>query len=126
MSLTQHIAKWIGSAIADKALEPWDDVKSTLAELQATVAKLDETVRAKHADDPIAKECDLATLDDRICAQIAKCREKGYTTAEERRRVTRMHEAYKARGGNHGEENEYARFCQLPSEEAWRRLIDGK
>lgn len=126
MSLTQSIAKWIGSAIADKAREPWDEVKSTLAELQATVTKLDETVRAKHADDPIAKECDLATLDDRICSQIAKCREKRYTTAEERRRVTRMHEAYKARGGNHGEENEYSIFCQLPTEEEWRNMNDGK
>lgn len=126
MSLTQSIARWIGSAIADKAREPWDDIKSTLAELQATVGKLDETVRAKHADDSIAKECDLATLDDRICVTIAKCREKRYTTAEERRRVTRMHEAYKARGGNHGEENEYAIFCQLPTEEEWRRLNDGK
>lgn len=126
MSLTQSIAKWIGSAIADKAREPWDEVKSTLAELQATVSRLDDTVRAKHADDPIAKECDLATLDDRICSQIAKCREKRYTTAEERRRVTRMHEAYKARGGNHGEENEYAIFCQLPTEEEWRNMNDGK
>lgn len=126
MSVIKRIAAWIGNAIADKAREPWDEIKSTMADLQAAVSKLDDAIRAKHADDPIAKECDLAILDDRICAQIAKCREKGYTTAEERRRVTRMHEAYKARGGNHGEENEYARFCQLPSEEAWRRLIDGK
>ena len=76
MSIAKKAAAWLGSALADKAREPWDDIKNTLAELQATVTKLDETVRAKHADDPIAKECDLATLDDRICVTIAKCREK--------------------------------------------------
>lgn len=126
MSLTQSIAKWIGSAITAKARAPIDDIRDAITEIKQAVKALSDDVKAKHAEDPIAKECDLAILDDRICAQVAKCREKGYTTAEERRRVTRMHEAYKARGGNHGEENEFARFCQLPSEEAWRRLIDGK
>ena len=126
MSLTQSIAKWIGSAITAKARAPIDDIRDAISEIKQAVKALSDDVKAKHAEDPIAKECDLAILDDRICAQVAKCREKGYTTAEERRRVTRMHEAYKARGGNPGEENEFARFCQLPSEEAWRRRIDGK
>ena len=61
-------------------------------------------------------------MDDRICYIIGICRQRGYTTAEERRRITRMHEAYKARGGNHGEENEYNRFLSLPSEEEYERM----
>lgn len=78
-------------------------------------------MESKHAADPVAKECDLAILDDRICYLIGKCREKGYTTAEDRRRVGRMHDAYKARGGNHGEEKEYAIFCDLMTEEEYWR-----
>ena len=57
-----------------------------------------------------------------ICYLIGMCRKRGYTTADERRRVTRMHDAYKARGGNHGEEIEYAEFLKLPTEENFRRM----
>ena len=63
----------------------------------------------------------LSMLDDRICQLIAYCRQKGYTTSDERRRCTRMHTAYRARGGNHGEENEYELFKRLPTQEEYRK-----
>lgn len=81
-----------------------------------------ETVETKHASDPAALECDLSLLDDRICYLIDKARERGYTTAGERRRVARLHDAYRARGGNHGEELEYERYTRLPTEEEWRHM----
>lgn len=62
-------------------------------------------------------ESDLATLDDRICWYVGQCLQKGYTTSEDRRRLSRLHEAYKALGGNHGEDREYARALALPTEE---------
>lgn len=111
------LVTWFFSAVADKAMEPLTEIKSLLGEVQATQQIMQATIEAKHQEDPVAKECDLAILDNQICEQIAKCREKHYTTAEDRRRITRMHEAYKARGGNHGEENEYAIFCALPTKE---------
>lgn len=60
-------------------------------------------------------------MDDRICFLIGICRRRGYTTAEDRRRVTRMHDAYRALGGNHGEEIEYTAFLALKTEEEYRR-----
>jgi hypothetical protein len=34
-----------------------------------------------------------------------------------------MHTVYRARGGNHGEENEYDIFCKLPTQEAyWQKI----
>lgn len=115
------IGEWLLGAVVDKATVPLEEIKTMLTEQQQQLTSLHDTVEQKHAEDPIAKECDLAILDDRICYLIGKCREKGYTTAEDRRRVGRMHDAYKARGGNHGEENEYAIFCTLPTEEEYWR-----
>lgn len=86
--------------------------------------KLEENVAKRHENDDAQKECDLALLDDQICRQIAECRRRGYTTQDERRRVTRMHEAYRARGGNHGEENEYEIFKSLPTEEDYNRIYE--
>lgn len=109
-----RIGEWLVKAMTDKLVEP----------ITAMQGKLDElalTVEAKHASDPAALECDLSLLDDRICYLIDKARERGYTTAGERRRVDRMHQAYQSRGGNHGEENEYERYTRLPTEEEWRR-----
>lgn len=115
------IGEWLLGAVVDKATSPLEEIKTMLTEQQQQLTSLHDTVEQKHAEDPIARECDLAILDDRICYLIGKCREKGYTTAEDRRRVGRMHDAYKARGGNHGEENEYAIFCTLPTEEEYWR-----
>lgn len=108
------IGEWLVKAMTDKIVEPITDMRTQLEELTATVER-------KHASDDAALECDLSLLDDRICYLIDKARERGYTTAGERRRIARMHQAYRARGGNHGEELEYARYCQLPAEEEWRR-----
>ena len=110
----KKIGDWLVKAMTDKIVEP-------ITEMQKQVATLSETVEAKHASDPAALECDLSLLDDRICYLIDKARERGYTTAGERRRVDRMHQAYQSRGGNHGEEKEYERYCKLPTEEEWNR-----
>ena len=109
------IGEWLVKAMTDKLVQP-------ITEMQQTVDALAQTVEAKHASDHAALECDLSLLDDRICYLIDKARERGYTTAGERRRVARMHEAYRARGGNHGEELEYERYTRLPTEEEWRRI----
>jgi hypothetical protein len=111
----QKIGEWLVKAMTDKLVEP-------ITAMQQQVTELSATVESKHASDPAALECDLSLLDDRICCLIDKARERGYTTAGERRRVSRMHDAYRARGGNHGEEQEYERYCCLPTEEEWRRL----
>lgn len=108
------IGEWLVKAMTDKLVEP-------ITAMQEQVANLSATVESKHASDPAALECDLSLLDDRICYLIDKARARGYTTAGERRRVSRMHDAYRARGGNHGEEREYERYCRLPTEEDWRR-----
>lgn len=108
------IGTWLVNAMTEKLMEP-------INSMQKQLDKLEETVKSKHADDPAALECDLSLLDDRICYMIDKARERGYTTAGERRRVDRMHQAYQSRGGNHGEEMEYARYCNLPTEEEWLR-----
>ena len=83
---------------------------------------IDKRIDKLHAQDDAALEADLSVMDDRICHLIGICRQRGYTTAEERRRITRMHEAYRARGGNHGEEKEFERFLSLPSEEEYHRM----
>lgn len=113
------IGEWLVKAMTDKIVEPIADMRTQLEELTATV-------ESKHASDHAALECDLSLLDDRICYLIDKARERGYTTAGERRRVARMHDAYRARGGNHGEEQEYERYCKLPTEEEWRRMNDAQ
>lgn len=97
------------------------EITEPITKLTQTVDQLEKRVTRLHEPDEIAKECDLSVMDDRICSMIDQCRSKGYTTSEDRRRVGRMHEAYKARGGNHGEENEYALFCRLPTEEEYNR-----
>ena len=111
----KKIGEWLVKAMTDKLVEP-------ITAMQDKVEALSATVESKHASDPAALECDLSLLDDRICYLIDKARERGYTTASERRRVDRMHQAYRARGGNHGEELEYERYCRLPTEEEWKRL----
>ncbi len=108
------VGEWLVKAITDRIVEP---IKAVQEQLES-VKKM---VEAKHENDPAALECDLSLLDDRICYLIDKARERGYTTSGERRRVARMHEAYRARGGNHGEELEYQRYTQLPTEEEWQR-----
>lgn len=116
---------WIGRAIAAEIVKP---IKEQLTEhgekIDAIIEsqnRLEKRVTELHEPDDLARECDLSVMDDRICHLIGVCRQKGYTTAEERRRITRMHEAYRARGGNHGEENEFAVFCKLPTEEEFMR-----
>ena len=102
---------WMADTLAEKIMEPIKDLTDRVDKLEK-----------KHDSDNAALECDLSVLDDRICCLIDKARERGYTTAGERRRVSRLHQAYRGRGGNHGEEEEYERYCKLPTEEEWRRL----
>ena len=126
----QNIAKkavsWIARALAAEITKP---IKEQFAEQNAKIDsiikaqdRLETRVTALHESDSAALECDLSVMDDRICYLIGVCRQRGYTTAEERRRITRMHDAYRARGGNHGEENEYAVFKGLPTEEEFLRM----
>lgn len=115
----------LGKIILSEVLKPLEEIKETQRQQGEQISALSGKMEKLHKVDPIAEECDLAILDDRICSQIAHCREKGYTTAEDRRRVNRMHEAYKARGGNHGEEREFELFCHLPTEEEFKRMMEG-
>jgi hypothetical protein len=108
--ILKKIIEWIADALAARITEKFDAIDKRLDRLEHL-----------HEQDAAALECDLSMMDDRICYLIGVCRKRGYTTAEERRRVTRMHDAYRARGGNHGEENEYAAFLALPSEEEYER-----
>ena len=101
---------WIADALIEKITEPIDTINKRLDRLESL-----------HVQDAAALEADLSVMDDRICYLIGLCRRRGYTTADERRRVTRMHDAYRARGGNHGEEIEYAEFLKLPTEEDFKR-----
>ena len=108
--ILKKIIEWIADTLAARITEKFDAIDKRLDRLENL-----------HEQDAAALECDLSMMDDRICYLIGVCRKRGYTTAEERRRVTRMHDAYRARGGNHGEENEYAAFLALPSEEEHER-----
>lgn len=101
---------WVADALIEKITEPIDVINKRLDRLEGL-----------HEQDAAALEADLSVMDDRICTLISQCRQRGYTTADERRRVTRMHDAYRARGGNHGEENEYAVFIALPTKEEFER-----
>ena len=107
----KKVVGWMADALVEKITEPIEKINKRLDRLEGL-----------HSQDEAALECDLSMMDDRICYLIGVCRKRGYTTAEERRRVTRMHDAYRARGGNHGEENEYADFLKLPSEEEFERI----
>lgn len=123
------VAEWIADALVKKILEPLeainerlDNVERRLDTVDNRLDAIDKRIDRLHAHDAEALEADLSVMDDRICHLITICRKRGYTTAEERRRITRMHDAYRARGGNHGEEIEYAEFRKLPTEEDFKRL----
>lgn len=109
-NLVKALADWVADALAEKIMEPIETINRRLDRLESL-----------HRQDAAALECDLSVMDDRICYLIGMCRRRGYTTADERRRVTRMHDAYRSRGGNHGEENEYAVFLTLPTQEEFER-----
>jgi tetrahydromethanopterin S-methyltransferase subunit G len=121
-------AEWVADALVNKILEPLeaindrlDTVDRRLDTVDSRLDAIDKRIDTLHAQDAAALEADLSVMDDRICYLITICQKRGYTTAEERRRITRMHDAYRARGGNHGEEIEYAKFLKLPSEEEYKR-----
>ena len=114
----------LGKILLAEILKPIEEIKDEQKAQRKTIDGIVEHMEELHHDDPVTKECDLASLDNQICTRIAKCRERGYTTAEDRRIVTRMHEAYRKRGGNHGEENEYAVFCRLPTKEEFERSMN--
>lgn len=111
----------LGKILLAEILKPIEEIKKEQREQGKRLDKLTEHVEELHGGDAIIKECDLASLDNQICTRIAKCRDRRYTTAEDRRIVTRMHEAYQSRGGNHGEENEYEIFCALMTQEEYER-----
>lgn len=109
-NLLKKLVGWIADALVEKITEPIEKINNRLDKLERL-----------HEQDAAALEADLSMMDDRICFLIGLCRRRGYTTADERRRVTRLHDAYRARGGNHGEENEYAVFLTLPTQEEYER-----
>lgn len=120
-NIVKKIGEWLAGAIKDSLTAPLNELREEVSGLTRAQTELASKVEQKHADDPAALECDLSLLDDRICYLIDKARARGYTTAGERRRVDRMHQAYQSRGGNHGEEAEYAVYRRLPTEEEWKR-----
>lgn len=113
--------KWVWAQIKEEFTAPIEELGRKIDENSKEIADLKARMEKAHQYDPAARECDLASLDDQICQQIEKCRKRRYTTAEDRRRVGRMHRAYKARGGNDGETEEYARFRKLPTEEEYNQ-----
>lgn len=113
----KKIGEWVADAFIEKITEPIERIEKRLDGMDKRIDEL----KALHEQDAAALEADLSIMDDRICHLITICQKRGYTTAEERRRITRMHDAYRARGGNHGEEIEYAKFLKLPSEEEYKR-----
>lgn len=120
-NIIKKIGEWLAGAIKESLTAPINELREEVFGLTKAQTDLASKVEQKHADDPAALECDLSLLDDRICYLIDKARARGYTTAGERRRVDRMHQAYQSRGGNHGEEAEYAVYRRLPTEEEWKR-----
>ena len=125
-NVLKKAAGWIVKALADEITKPINgQFAEQGAKLDSVIKaqdRLEARVTALHETDAAALEADLSVMDDRICYLIGMCRQRGYTTAEERRRITRMHEAYRARGGNHGEENEFSVFQHLPTEEEFMRM----
>ena len=121
-NVLKKAASWIVRALADEITKPIAEQGRKIDDLIEAHKRLEERVTSLHEQDEAALEADLSLMDDRICHLIGVCRQKRYTTAEERRRITRMHEAYQARGGNHGEENEYKVFCSLPTEEEYKQM----
>ena len=114
----KKIVGWVADVLVDKITEPIERMNERLDGMDKRIDEL----KSLHEQDAAALEADLSIMDDRICHLITICQKRGYTTAEERRRITRMHDAYRARGGNHGEEIEYAKFLKLPSEEEYKRM----
>lgn len=90
--------KWVWEQIKDEITAPIEELSRKIDAQDVKIDRLREKMEAAHQYDPAARECDLASLDDQICQQIERCRQRGYTTAEDRRRVGRMHRAYHARG----------------------------
>ena len=121
-NILKKAAGWIGRALAAEVTKPIAELAQAVKAQNDAIHALEQRVSKLHEPDAAALECDLSVMDDRICHLIGVCRIRGYTNAEERRRITRMHEAYRARGGNHGEENEYAVFLRLPTEEEYRNV----
>lgn len=121
-NVLEKAAGWIAKALAEEITKPIKEQGQKIDDLIDAHKRLEERVSRLHEKDDAALEADLSVMDDRICYLIGICRQRGYTTAEERRRITRMHMAYRARGGNHGEENEYAVFCKLPTQEEYERM----
>lgn len=120
-NILKKLVNWLYDAIKDKSKAPVEELKALIIGQSERIDRLAEKVETLRDHDEKALECDLSVMDDRICFLIRGCRQKGYTTADDRRRITRMHMAYKARGGNHGEENEYAIFERLPTEEEYQK-----
>ena len=120
-NVLKKAASWIVRALAEEITKPIAEQGRKIDDLIEAHKRLEERVSMLHESDPAALECDLSVMDDRICHLIGVCRQRGYTTADERRRITRMHEAYQARGGNHGEEAEYKVFLALPTQEDYER-----
>lgn len=124
----KSILSRLGALLLAEVFKPIEEIKTAQSELsdrfnrlEDKVEQLEQKIVKLHAVDPIITECDLASLDNQICTRIAKCRDRGYTTSEDRRIVSRMHDVYQKRGGNHGEENEYAIFLKLKTEEEYNR-----
>ena len=82
--------KWIWGIVAEEIKEPFKSLEKKIDAQGEEIAELKRHMTEAHKYDKEARECDLASLDDQICQQIEKCRLKGCTTAEERRRVGRM------------------------------------
>ena len=121
-NILKSAASWVVKALAEEIIQPIKEHGEKIDSLIEAQKRLEERVTKLHETDNAALECDLSVMDDRICYLISICHQRGYTTSEERRRITRMHEAYRARGGNHGEEHEYALFCKLPTKEEYDRM----
>lgn len=120
-NILKKLVNWLYDAIEDKRKAPMEELKGLIVGQGERIDRLAEKVETLRDHDAKALECDLSVMDDRICFLIRDCRRKGYTTADDRRRITRMHKAYQNRGGNHGEENEYKIFEKLPTEEDYNR-----
>lgn len=113
---------WVWNLLKEEITAPLNEIKEEQRAQRLEIEKIHTAMQTLHAHDREALEGHLASLDNQICQQIEKCRLRGYTTDSDRRRVTRMHEAYQALGGNHGEEYEFEIFRELPTEEEFHRL----
>ena len=78
--------RWIWEQIREEITAPIEDLGRKIDENSKEIADLKVRMEKAHQYDPAARECDLASLDDQICQQIEKCRQRRYTTAQDRRR----------------------------------------